>query len=116
MSKHTPPVVSWEDAYEWVAALRDLGYVVGVRLATGHDRRTGVVTVELETEVGGLVRTVVSEREPFPLRGPDKAAGAALRALARCHIYVEGKDRTDVYKLAAWNGRPTTPKRVAPRE
>lgn len=116
MSKHTAPLASWEDAYGWVASLRGLGYSVGLRLVSGHDRRFGMVVVELEATLAGETRTVVEEREAFPLRGPDKAPGAALRALVRCQLCVEGRDRADLFKLARWNGRPITPKRVAPRE
>ena len=116
MSKHSSPVVDWSTVYEWVGEVSRLGYDVGISLSGGHNRTTGVVCVEVGYEVQGVRAVVAVDREPFPLRGPDKAAGAATRAVARLLVFLEGKDPADLYKLARWTHRPTSPSRVAPRQ
>lgn len=115
MSKHKSAPVEWASVFEWTKGLGALGYWVEFGVSAGHDDRSGYVHVKLVTPLEGSTIVVAEDREPFAARSVGSAAGAALRAVVRLHLWQEGKDRVDLARLARWEGKPRTPVRIDPR-
>lgn len=115
MKRATSNGMLWSDAERWLVACRSLGYSLSVSICIGHNSDTGAVHIAVTYPDGETDVVVAEERESFAHARPGSLEGAALRAAARLHIYLEGKDPGELCKLARWQGRPMVPSRVAPR-